>query len=111
MEAVLAPHYHREGDTLVVVERHFPTVTVPEMLEDGFLDVELMLVGLFGGPVKGLFKPVPAYGGGMTGRRHRSGVLRDILLGGRDGPACHQNQYKKQLLHFGSLVIVLLNGQ
>lgn len=95
VQTILAPDYNGKRNALVMVERHLPTVTVPEMLEDGFLYVELMLVGLLGDLVKSLLYLVLHAGRRLGGGSRRSGVLRDNILSHRgEGPACHQNQYK-----------------
>ena len=49
MKTVLTPHDYRQRDALMMVERHFPTVTVAKMREDGFLQIRLFILGsLFG---------------------------------------------------------------
>ena len=45
MQAILAEHNHRKRHALVVIEGHFPAITVAEVLENGALQVKLILMG------------------------------------------------------------------
>lgn len=59
MKAVGTPDNDREGDGLMVIERHFPTVAVAEVLEDDSLRIDrtALLLGRIGGMAFGSRRP------------------------------------------------------
>ena len=45
MQAILAEHNHRKRHALVMIEGHFPTITIAEVLENRALQVKLIFMG------------------------------------------------------------------
>jgi hypothetical protein len=44
MQSVRTPYYHRERDTLVVIERDLPSIAVTKMLKDYSLSIDTLFL-------------------------------------------------------------------